>query len=221
MRIIGVSGSSSDSTSVSIFIDGREHIINPVAQSSIMVFQSLVFEKSSLSNEEHNVQIKNNQSKYFAFDCIDIDSNGELKQFKKYIKKLALKNPSDCDKIYSLSENTLIHLLDSSDKNMILHGIEQGKEIQLDIPFDKHRHFNDTPVANVSGKVFTHDIGKVNTLNIIEIGEKKKFEPIYTWYNTNMTSDTAPAPLVASASSVNSSIYGASKAFDGNTVDSS
>ncbi|OXS65739.1 hypothetical protein B1B04_24850 [Lysinibacillus sp. KCTC 33748] len=80
---------------------------------------------------------------------------------------LAIKNPTT-DEHYSLAENTLIHIPDNSPKNMILHGIEQGKEIQLDVPFDKHRYFNDKPVDGASGKVFTHSIGKINTLNITE-----------------------------------------------------
>ncbi|OXS65766.1 hypothetical protein B1B04_24825 [Lysinibacillus sp. KCTC 33748] len=120
---------------------------------------------------------------------------------------------------YSLSDNTLVHLPDNSPKNMILHGIKQGKEIQLDVPFDKHRYFNDTPVANVSGKVFTHDIDKINTLNIKELRENNSFEPIYTWYETNMTANNVPSPLVASASSINGSLYEPFRAFDGITAD--
>ncbi|MFJ7918077.1 MULTISPECIES: discoidin domain-containing protein [unclassified Lysinibacillus] len=123
--------------------------------------------------------------------------------------KLVLQNGNST---YSLSDNTLIHMPDNSPKNMILHGIEQGKEIQLDVPFDKHRYFNDTPVANVNGKVFTHDIGKINTLNIKEITENKSF--VTTWYDTKMIDDNTPSPLVASASSVFSTTYSASKAFD-------
>lgn len=89
----------------------------------------------------------------------------------EYIKrlKMTITNPDNPSQHYSLLDKTLIHLPDSSTKNMILHGIEQGKEIQLDVPFDKHRYFNDTPVANVSGKVFTHDIGIINILNIKEV----------------------------------------------------
>ncbi|OXS65594.1 hypothetical protein B1B04_24910 [Lysinibacillus sp. KCTC 33748] len=127
-------------------------------------------------------------------------------------RRVIVKNPTT-NQHYSLSDNTLIHLPDNSAKNMILHGIEQGKEIQLDVPFGKHRYLNDKPVANVSGKVFTHDIGKINTLNIKEFLENKSI--VTTWYETNMTSNNTPSPLVASASSEYSG-YSACLAFDGN-----
>ncbi|OXS74287.1 hypothetical protein B1B04_09170 [Lysinibacillus sp. KCTC 33748] len=145
-------------------------------------------------------------------------SIGLLKMFGyENPKRIILTNDNSH---YSLSDNTLIHLPDTSPKNMILHGIEQGKEIQLDVPFTKHRYFNDTPVANVSGKVFTHDIGKINTLNIKEIRESV-FVPVYYKYQTSMTSNTLPAPLVASASSTHSDPYPAWKAFNGAITDSS
>ncbi|WP_107951041.1 LamG-like jellyroll fold domain-containing protein [Lysinibacillus parviboronicapiens] len=132
--------------------------------------------------------------------------------------KLAIKNPTT-NEHYSLSDNTLIHLPDNSTKNMILHGIEQGKEIQLDVPFDKNLYPNDSPVATTKGKVFTQDIGKINTLNIKE--PFVDFERLYTWYETNMTSDTSPSPLVASASSVYNTNYPAWKAFNGTNINDS
>lgn len=118
---------------------------------------------------------------------------------------------------YSLSDNTLIHLPNSLTKNMILHGIEQGKEAQLDVPFSKHNYINESPVANVKGKVFTQDVGKMNTLNIGEIKENN-FEHIYTWYYTNMTSNTTPPPLIASSSSSQSANYAPFKAFNGTSI---
>ncbi|MFJ7917272.1 MULTISPECIES: hypothetical protein [unclassified Lysinibacillus] len=66
--------------------------------------------------------------------------------------RLSIKSPTT-DEYYSLSDNTLIYLPDNSTKNMILHGIEQGKEIQLDVPFDKKTY----PITE--GK--TLGIGKV------------------------------------------------------------
>ncbi|AJK88693.1 MULTISPECIES: SPRY domain-containing protein [Lysinibacillus] len=83
-------------------------------------------------------------------------------------KRMTIKNPT-IDKLYSLSDNTLIHLPDNTTESIIEHGVEQGKIIQLDVPFDKHRYFNNTPVDGTSGKVFTHDIGVINTLNIREV----------------------------------------------------
>lgn len=70
-------------------------------------------------------------------------------------KNLIIKNPST-NKHYSLADKTLIPLSDASSKNMILHGIEAGKEIQLDVPFDKIKLVNSTSENLGNGKVFTH-----------------------------------------------------------------
>lgn len=58
--------------------------------------------------------------------------------------KMAVKNPIT-EEVYSLDNKTLIHLPSSSDKNMISHGIEAGKIIQLDVDFNKINY----PVENV------------------------------------------------------------------------
>ncbi|WP_421926234.1 discoidin domain-containing protein [Lysinibacillus capsici] len=115
-------------------------------------------------------------------------------------KRAVLQNPTT-NQHYSLSDNTLIHLPDNTNKSIVEHGIERGKFIQLDVPFTKHRYFNDTPVANVNGgKVFTHEVGVINTLSIKELVKNNNFESIFNWYETNMTANNAPSPLVASAS---------------------
>ncbi|WP_223553112.1 hypothetical protein [Lysinibacillus sphaericus] len=133
---------------------------------------SIVYEKSNLPLGLHYVEVEKvvngGYNPDFMWDAIDIDSTGYIADINYSFNRLAIKCPKT-DEHYSLSDSTLIHMPDNSAKNMILHGIEQGKEIQLDVPFDKHRYFNDTPVANVSGKVFTHDIGIINTLNIKEV----------------------------------------------------
>lgn len=131
------------------------------------------------------------------------------------IKDYAVLQNTNNKKQYSLSDNTLIHLPDNTTEYIIEHGIEQGKFIQLDVPFDKHRYFNDTPVVNVNGKVFTHDIGMINTLSIKEFAKNKSFEPIYTWIETKMTSNNAPSPFVVSSSSNFNDTYQAWKAFNG------
>lgn len=131
-------------------------------------------------------------------------------------KRAILQNPTT-NQHYSLSDNTLIHLPDSTIESIIEHGVEQRRYIQLDTPFTKQRYFNDTPVASVNGKVFTHDIGKINTLSIKELREEGVVSivlPIDVWYETNMTSNTAPTPLVASASSTYTS-FTPYKAFNG------
>lgn len=81
-------------------------------------------------------------------------------------KRLTLKNPTT-DKHYSLSDNTLIHLPSTSDKNMISYGIEQGKEIQLDIPFDKVQYVQDTSEILGNGKKFQQQ--SISTENIKKI----------------------------------------------------
>ena len=199
-----VSTGTNRSKNADIIIDGNVDRYN--AYSTTTISQALIYEKINLTNDWHKVELILNDSDYLVIDAIDIAINGDI---RLPYNKMILENES---RYYSLSDNTLIHLPDNSPKNMILHGIEQGKEIQLDVPFTKHRYFNDTPVVNVSGKVFTHDIGKINTLNIKETTENKSF--VTTWYDTKMIDDNTPSPLVASASSVFSTTYSASKAFD-------
>lgn len=137
---------------------------------------------------------------------------------QKLIKSFVTIN-NNCEKYGSLDNNTLISLPNNSTKNMILHGIEQGKEVQLDVPFTKINHVNESPVDGVRGKVFKQDISIINTLNIKEVRDSKSFKPINNWYGIKMTSNTAPSPLVASASTVYSN-YFPFKAFNGTNVDS-
>ncbi|WAX16565.1 hypothetical protein LC76P1_00128 [Lysinibacillus phage LC76P1] len=74
-----------------------------------------------------------------------------------YDNRLILQN-SATNKNYSLLDNTLIHLPNTSTKNMILYGIEQGKEIQLDVPFDRMKYVQDTSEALGSSRIFRHEI---------------------------------------------------------------
>jgi len=179
--------------------------------------------------EEKIFQLKEKVS--FSYFRIKILSNngysstvstvGRLQLFDgksvKTEKKLTIKSAST-DELYSLSDNTLIHLPDNTTESIIEYGLEQGKYIQLDVPFDKHKYFNDTPVDGASGKVFTHDIGVINTLSIKEFAKNMDFKPLYNWYNTRMTANNAPSPLVAFASSEQSATFSAWKAFDGNVM---
>lgn len=166
-----------------------------------------------------------NTTAYYNYRVYVVNNNGytgyisisDIQMFKS-IPSTVLKN-SENQKYYSLSNNTLIHLPNSSTENMILHGIEQGKEIPLDVPFTKHNYVNENPVDNVSSKVFTQDVDKINTLSIKEFKKSKSTEPIYTWHEAKMTANDAPAPLVASASTVYSN-YFPFKAFNGTNVDS-
>lgn len=124
-----------------------------------------------------------------------------------YDNGLILQN-SLTNKYYSLSDKTLIHPPNASNRNMLSYGIEQGKEIQLDVPFTKHIYVNDTPV----GKVFTQGIESSNTLQMKEI-KKEEYTPIFTWKETSMTSNTTPAPFIVSASDQQSG-FEAYKAFN-------
>lgn len=220
LRIISVVNTSAyRAPKISIFIDGVEEQYTEVA--SGVIWKCLVYEKVGLENKEHFVKIKGlsiQAGATFYLDAIDIDSNGEIKPYKeiKPLKKMIIKNLTK-DTQYSLSDRTLIHLPDNTTESIIEYGIEKGEYIQLDVPFTKHRYFNDTPVANASGKVFTHDIGKINTLSIKELREEGVVSivlPNDVWYETNMTSNTAPTPLVASASSTYTS-FSPYKAFNG------
>lgn len=139
-----------------------------------ITFTELVTEKYAWDsvNRVHKIDFPQNFYKAIKLTINSVSGTGSAIVggisfgYYTYSSYMAIKNENS---YYSLSDSTLIHLSDNSPKNMISHGIEQGKEIQLDVPFDKHRYFNDAPVANVSGKVFTHDIGKINTLNIKEV----------------------------------------------------
>jgi hypothetical protein len=67
------------------------------------------------------------------------------------IKKMTLKNPTT-NKHHSLSDNTLISIPSSSPENIILHGIEQGKEIQLDVGFNKINYVEEAFNEGSNGK---------------------------------------------------------------------
>lgn len=148
------------------------------------------------------------------FNYLPTNIPKETVSYEGYLikKYLSLKND---EHYFSLENQTLIHLPDNTNENIVEHGIEQGKYIQLDVPFTKHRYFNDAPVDGTSGKVFTHDVGVINTLSIKEFKKDKSFEPIFTWHNIIMTSNTAPSPLVASSSSIWNDTYQAWKVFNG------
>ncbi len=178
---------------------------------------ALVYEKKNLPLGLHYVEVeKVTNGSYnpdFIWDAIDIDDNGYITDIDFTFNRLVIKSPTT-DEYYSLSDSTLIYMPNTSSKNMISYGVKEDNEVQLDIPFNKIKYVIDSPFNNVSGKVFTQDIGKIKTLNIKEV-KKDDVGSIYTWYNTNMTSNTTPSPFVASASNIHSSPYEAFKAFNG------
>lgn len=83
-------------------------------------------------------------------------------------KKMIVKNTTT-NQHYSLSEKTIILLPSLSNENVILHGIETGKEVQLDVPFNKMKFVQDESEIVGEGRVFTHalDMSKVKVNKII------------------------------------------------------
>lgn len=185
-----------------------ETILNKASISGWLINEEKTFELDKPSNFRY-YRVLITESTGQTYISIGWIKFGRYKIERNFVLKNTITN-----RHYSLSHNTLIHLPDNSPKNMILHGIKQGKEIQLNMPFTKFNYVNGAPVSGVSKKVFTQDTGRINNLNIREIKEDN-FKPIYTWHNTNMTSNTSPSPLVASASSTVSATYPAYKAFNG------
>ncbi len=146
-------------TNNSVYVDGVLHG-NFTLMDSSRTYSAIVYEANNLDPKEHTVEVRSGDSgTYFWADAVDI---------LKPIKRLIVKN-EETNQHCSLSDNTLIHIPDNTTESIIEHGIEQGKYIQLDVPFTKHRYFNVTPVDGTSGKVFTHDIGVINTLRIKEV----------------------------------------------------
>lgn len=83
------------------------------------------------------------------------------------IVKMTLKNLAT-SKVYSLDNKTLIHF-SFSDKNMILHGVDTGKEIKLDEDFNKMEYVIETNEVLGVGKTYTHtlDMNKTKVNKII------------------------------------------------------
>lgn len=101
--------------------------------------RALIYEKLNLPLDLHYVEIeKLTNGSYnpdFLWDAIDIDDSGYITDIYFSFNRLILKNPIT-NNYYSLLDKTLIHMPNNSTKNMQLYGIEQGKEVQLDVPFD-------------------------------------------------------------------------------------
>lgn len=155
IRIISVY-SAVQSEKVEIQIDNLP--IESFKLNATTLFNVLVYEKQNLSNEVHKVVITNKYTdstkSFFALDSLDII--GEIAPPTPEMRMI-LKNPTT-NEHFSLDDNTLIPLPDGSDKNMILYGIEQGKEIQLDVPFNKHLFHVVTEESTANGRIFTTNI---------------------------------------------------------------
>jgi len=176
-------------------------------------YQSDAYDSKRVGVKDYRIEGSNDNNKWDVLfnGNFEMSTDIQLINLKPY--KAIFKNFTT-NRSYSLSDNTLIHLPNSSNKSMILFGMEQGKEIALNVPFNKKNYVNDTPV----GKVFTKGIESSNTLKMKEI-KKEDYTPIFNWHSTNMTSNTTPSPLVASASSEFNTTLQAWKAFNGTTTD--
>lgn len=117
---------------------------------TLNVKKTYSFNNSNFYKKYRINMTKNNGGNYFGIH--------EMEMFEiPPEKRLALKNPTT-NQNYSLADKTLIHLPSTSDKNMILFGIEQGKEIQLDVPFTKMKYIQDTSEVLGIGKTFSNTI---------------------------------------------------------------
>lgn len=174
LRIIS-RGYSTYANSLDVYIDGVKVGNYSQATTSTNTTQYLVYEIENLALKEHSVEVIIKSNGGAHLDAVDIDDIGELKPYNEiiYVTKMSIKNPTT-QQCYSLDNKTLIHLPDSSNKNMILHGIEAGKEIRLDEPFDKVNYISE--LSNIeqgtSGKVITQSL--IKPINkIIKISEVK------------------------------------------------
>lgn len=129
-----------------VSIDGAE-AIEYNANTGSSSNNSVAYIASELKEKWHDVIITSNPASGSLMSSFrGIDTKGAIAKYDPSVtrekKRMILKNPIT-NKNYSLSDNTLIHLPNASNKNMLLFGMEQGKEIQLDVPFTKHKYVVD------------------------------------------------------------------------------
>lgn len=137
-----------------------------------------VFTLPNIEKEEmwDILEINNNEKSYRFYKIYLLSNYGHnsVNQLGEAVfgmidyNRLILKNPTT-NKHYSLADNTLIHLPDSSPKNMILHGIEKGKEIQLDVPFDKIQYVQDKSEVLGTGRIFKQIVVLNNNIKKITL----------------------------------------------------
>ncbi len=144
---------------VKITIDGIEEYYS---LQGTAINSALACEKTNLPLGLHYVEIeKITNGGYdpdFIWDAIDIDYNGYIVNKDFSFNRLIVKNPIT-NTHYSLSDSTLIHLPDNTTESIIEHGVEQGKFIQLDVPFNKKSYPINEGVTLGIGKVFEVGIG--------------------------------------------------------------
>lgn len=116
-------------------------------------------------------------------------SIGEITYGYENSNKLIVNNTTT-NKSYSLDSKTLIHLPSSSNKNMILHGIEAGKEIKLDEPFDKIR----TVIDNEDGtQTVTDEI--ITPFSVYDYISETPEVLVYTELTDDVTIETSTEPF--------------------------
>lgn len=125
-------------------------------------------------------------------------------------KKFIVKN-DDTQKHYSFLYDNLVELPNGDMQTVINFGVDADTEIDLEKSYDKYGY------ASVGENgLFVQKVGKQKSFHVNPMA--KPFEPFYNWYETQMTSSTAPVPLVVSASDQQSG-FEAYKAF--NTLNAS
>lgn len=87
IRIVSVKHNTTYDGNINVNIDGISYSYSQGQNGYFNNYQSLLFEKLGLENREHQVVItSSSSSQYFNIDAIDIDQNGELKQYGSIMK---------------------------------------------------------------------------------------------------------------------------------------
>jgi len=123
-----------------ISIDGKEEVFSE--NSSGLMWRVCVYEKTGLQNKKHSVVITTLSTAISILDAVDLIGGNSIISYQDSLptKKMILQNANNPDKAYSMLDNTLIHLPDSSTRSIIAYGIDSNKNVQLDTPFIKHKH---------------------------------------------------------------------------------
>lgn len=159
---------------VKITIDGNEERYTLQGDSTNM---ALVYEKLNLPLGLHYVEVEKIEnggySSDFFWDAVEIDDNGYIADVNFSFTRLVIKSPIK-DEYYSLSDKTLIHMPDIYKESMIVHALKQGKEIQLDVPFTKHKYINLAPIrTSEKERVFKFNVDNTKIKNFKEEGVYK------------------------------------------------
>lgn len=99
IRIIGGQGNIFGTATIVIDNDEYQTINNIDFTDN---YQTIIFEKTNLMKTAHHISLKTNNSKYFIFDCIDIDYDGYLLTEEEYNQSSYIKQDN---KYYGFSDD--------------------------------------------------------------------------------------------------------------------